>query len=379
MAIDFTFNDEQQLIQNTAREFFARRFPPSVARRYEGSEEEFPHDLWQEMAGLGWLGMTFPEAYEGLACSALDVYGLYVELGRTLAPVPLLEAVAIGGGLVARLGSDAQKSALLPRIAAGEALLTLAITEADGLHGPEGITLEARAAGGGHALNGVKLLVPYVASAERLIVAARTGRGTGEAGVSLFLVDPKGAGVGIERLRNMGGYPLYAVTFDGAPGELLGPLDQAWEPLHEVLQAAAVFQSAMVVGAGERILEMTVGYAKERVQFGQPIGKHQAVQYLCTDVALQGHLTRVLALKAAWRIASGQPFLRDASLAKAQASKAAAAMTFAAHEVHAGVGFMNDYDLRLYTVRAKHWEYNLGDRGHHLDLAARQTEQITFV
>jgi len=174
----------------------------------------------------------------------------------------------------------------------------------------------------------------------------------------------------------MGGYPLYAVTFDGAPGELLGPADEAWEALNDVMLQAAVLQSAMVVGAGERVLDISTGYAKERVQFGQPIGKHQAVQYLCTDIAIEGQLTRLLALQAAWKIDAGRPFQREASLAKAQASKAAAAMTFAAHEVHAGIGFMIDYDLQLYTLRGKHWEYNLGDQRHHLELVARQTEEV---
>jgi alkylation response protein AidB-like acyl-CoA dehydrogenase len=378
MAIDLTLNDEQQLIENTAREFFAKRSPPELARKYENSEEEFPRDLWREMADLGWLGMSFPAEYDGLDCTFLDVFSIYVEMGRALAPAPLLDAVALGGALVAKLGSDAQKRALLPKIAAGDALVTLAFMEADGLYGAEGVTLPAKKGGDGYSLTGVKLLVPYVKSAERLVVAARTGGTSGEAGVSLFLVDPNSAGVSAERTKNIGGYPLYAVTFDGAPGELLGPADQAWEALNDVMLQAAVLQSAMVIGAGERVLDISTSYAKERVQFGQPIGKHQAVQYLCTDVAIEGQLTRLLALQAAWKIDGGLPFRREASLAKAQASKAAAAMTFAAHEVHAGIGFMIDYDLQLYTLRGKHWEYNLGDQRHHLDLVARQTKEITL-
>jgi|KBSSwiStaDraftv2_1062776.scaffolds.fasta_scaffold138106_2 3-oxocholest-4-en-26-oyl-CoA dehydrogenase beta subunit len=376
MAIDLTFNEEQQLIQNTAREFFAKRCPPDLARKYENSEDEFPREIWREMADLGWLGMNFPAEYDGLECSFLDMYGLYVEMGRTVAPTPHLEAVALGGALVARLGSDAQKRALLPKIAAGEALATLAFLEPDGLYGPEGVTLAATGAGSAYKLSGVKVLVPYVRSAERLVVAARTSGTSAEAGVSLFLVDPNGAGVSVERTANTGGYPLYAVSFDGAAGEPLGPVDAAWDALHEVMMQAAVLQSAMVVGAGERVLDISVGYAKDRVQFGVPIGKHQAVQYLCTDIAIQGQVTRLLALHAAWKIDSGQPFIREAALAKAQASKAAAAMTFAAHEVHAGIGFMKDYDLQLYTLRGKHWEFNLGDQRHHFDLAMRQTTRL---
>jgi alkylation response protein AidB-like acyl-CoA dehydrogenase len=175
----------------------------------------------------------------------------------------------------------------------------------------------------------------------------------------------------------MGGYPLYAVTFKDVAvkaTDALGPIGGGWAALDKVMMKAAVLQSAMVLGAGERVLDISVDYAKQRVQFGEPVGKHQAVQYLCTDVAIQAHVTRLLSLRAAWRIDSGRSFLREAALAKAAASKAAGAMTFAAHEVHAGIGFMSDYDLQLYTQRAKHWESNLGDRRYHLERVMAESE-----
>ncbi len=374
MAIDLNFNEEQQLICNTAKEFFAKRCPPELARKYENSTEDFPRELWKEIADLGWLGMTFPVEYDGLGCSFLDTYGIYVEAGRSLAPVPLLEAIGIGAALVARMGSADQKQALLPAIAAGDKLVTLAIMEPDGSYGANGVTLTAVKQGDGFVLDGTKLLVACAGTADRLIVAARTG-GAGEDGVTLFLVDPKAAGVSIERTKNIGGYPLYAVTLAKvavSAADVLGAVGKAWPATEAVMMQAAVLQSAMVVGAGERVLEIAVGYAKERVQFGQPIGRHQAVQYLCTDVAIALRNTSLLTLHAAWKIDSGQPFLREAALAKASASKASAKMTFAAHEVHAGIGFMIDYDLQLYTMRGKHWEYNLGDARHHYEIAVAQ-------
>lgn len=371
MAIDLTFNEEQQLIWNSAREFFAKRCPPELARKWENNAEEFPRDLWKEMAELGWLGMNFPADYDGLDCAFLDMWGIFVEAGRSVAPVPLVDAIAVGGGLVARLGSDAQKKALLPGIAAGDKLVTLALMEPEGAYGAEGVTMTATPRGDGYVLDGVKLLVPCVGSADRLIVAARTS-GAGEDGVSLFLVDPKAQGVSAERTQIMAGYPVYAVEFKGvavAAADVLGSVGKAWEALNETLMKAAVLQAAMVAGAGEKVLEIAVNYARERVQFGVPIGKHQAVQYLCTDIAMAQHNTRLLALHAAWRIDAGESFLREAALAKASASRAAAKMTFAAHEVHAGIGFMIDYDLQLYTMRGKYWESNLGDARHHLELA----------
>ena len=371
MAIDLNFTEQQQLIQKTAHDFFQRYSPPALVRRYENSDEEFPRDLWRQMAELGWLGMSFPAAHGGLECSFLDMYVLYIELGRHLVPCPHLETVALAGELVAALGDEAQKARILPAIAEGEAILACAIMEPEGLYGPAGVAMPARRDGQRYVLDGVKVLVPYGQSADWLVCAVRTGgMPSSPEGVSLFLVGAHAPGVSMERTLSMSGYPLYAVTFTEVAVEAadaLGEVGGAWPTLHAVMMKAAVLQAAMVVGAGERVLEMSVAYAKERVQFGEPIGKHQAVQYLVTEIAMQAHRTRQLALHAAWRIDSGRTFLREASLAKATASRAAAVMTFSAHEVHAGIAFIVDYDLQLYTQRAKHWESHLGDQRYHLE------------
>jgi alkylation response protein AidB-like acyl-CoA dehydrogenase len=377
MAIDLNFNEQQRLIQETAQQFFASNCLPSVVRKYENSEDPFPRDLWRKMAKLGWLGMCFPEKYEGLGCSFIDLYALYIEFGRHLVPSPHLDTVALGGALVAKLGDEGQKSRILPAISRGEAILSLAIMEPDGLYGPEGVVLAARPRGDGFVLSGIKVLAPYAGQANWLVCPVRTGAGNGPDGISIFLIDQHAPGVSMERTMNMAGYPLYTVTFADvtvSAADALGSIDLAWPALNEEMMKAAVLQSAMVIGAGERVLDITVAYAKERVQFGEPIGKHQAVQYLTTDVAIQGHTARLLALQAAWRIDSGRSFLREASLAKAAANKAAAGMTHASHEVHAGIGFMIDYDLQLYTMRCKHWEYNLGDARYHLERAMVESE-----
>jgi alkylation response protein AidB-like acyl-CoA dehydrogenase len=162
----------------------------------------------------------------------------------------------------------------------------------------------------------------------------------------------------------MAGLPLYAVVFKSVRvlgGDVLGRVGGGWAALNSAQMKAAVLQSAMVVGAGERVLEFTADYARTRVQFGEQIGKHQAVQYLVTDISMHAHNADLLALQAAALIAEGRPFLREAAFAKAAASRAAHAITFASHEVHAGIGFMEDYDLHLFTRRGKHWEFNLGD------------------
>lgn len=368
MAINLQFSEEQELIRRSARQFFDAEFTPDDVRKHQNNPDEYPAAVWRKMAELGWLGMPYAEDHGGVEAGYLDMYPLYLELGRSLATVPHLETVVLAGGLVQALGTDAQKDAILPAIAEGRSIVTPAFMEPDGTYGAEGIRLAATKGGSGHQLNGVKILVNFAGKADRLLVAARSG-GSGTSGVSLFLVDPKGGGVTLERTPNSAGLPLYAVTFKDAAGELLGPEGGAWPALDEAILKGGVLQAAMVAGAGERILDMTVEYANTRVQFGTPIGKHQAVQYLASDVAIHRHNTDLLALHAAWKIDQGLPFARDAAFAKAAASKAIAHMTWASHEVHAGIAFMNDYDLQLYTLRGKHWEFNLGDYRYCLDKA----------
>lgn len=370
MAIDLSFGPQERLIQETVRALFQSECPISLVRDCERAGTTYAAELWRQMADAGWLAMGFPGEYEGLECSFLDQFVLYVEMGRSLAPVPHLETVALAGALICDLGADPQKRALLPAIGSGDAICTLAMMEAEGAFGPESINLVAEQIDGGFRLRGCKTLVPYAADAAKLICVARTGGAGPSGGISLFLVDSSVAGVEVEHTPNIAGYPLYTVSFDGVRAsktELLGEQDRAWPALDRVMTKAAVLQSAQVIGAGERVLEMSVEYAKTRRQFGNAIGKYQAVQYLATDIALDLKATRLLALQAAWRIHTGKSYMREAALACASASKAAAAMTFAAHEIHAGIGFMADYDLQLYTRRAKHWEWNLGDARYHLE------------
>lgn len=375
MGIDLTLTEEQELIGRTANEFFEKNCPSSLVREYEATASDYPSELWTKMAELGWLGMPFPEACGGLGLGTLDMYPLLVEMGRHLVPCPYLDTVALAGELICSIGSESQKKTLLPGIAAGEIIVAPAIMEADGSYGPKGIQLQAQHTGSGFELTGAKTLVACAGAAQWLLCAARTDPNPAD-GISLFLVDPTTSGISMERTPNIAGYPLYAITFDSVsvPADaVVGQTGSAWPSLYQAMMKAAVLQSAMVIGAGERVLEMTTNYAQEREQFGQAIGKYQAVQYLCTDIAIHYHQTSLLTLQAAWRIDAGESFLREAALAKASASRAAAAMTFAAHEVHAGVAFISDYDLQLYTRRAKHWEYNLGDLRYHLDRACAES------
>jgi alkylation response protein AidB-like acyl-CoA dehydrogenase len=375
--MDLEFSPEQEQIRTTAADFFARNCP--LARVRELEESELGHDPahWRRMGELDWIGLTWPERWGGADGALLDLYPIYLELGRSLAPNPHLASAVIAGEALVRSGSDAQRARLLPKMARGECIVAPALLERRGDWGPAGIELSARAEGSGFRLDGAKILVPYAHVAAEILVAARTSP-SAEDGVTLLLVEPGAGGVKVERLPNIAGYPLFALRFDAARvgrDAVVGEVDRGWSALLPVLDRATVLQCAEIVGGGDRVLEIAVQYAKDRQQFGQPIGRFQAVQYLCSDIAIAAHLSSLLARQAAWRIDAGLPHRREVSLAKAYASDAAQLMVRQAQEVLAGHAFMLENDLQLYTRRAKHWEFNLGDARWHRDAAVAAIER----
>ncbi|TYK44428.1 acyl-CoA dehydrogenase family protein [Actinomadura decatromicini] len=354
--MDVAPEDRQAELAEVARRLFAARCPTDVVRDLEGSPDGHSPDLWREMARLGWLGLGQPGTGSGIA----DLVALYTEMGRALVPSPHLpSAVVAAQALVAAGGRDA----LVAEMAAGEAIVVPALAEESGEYDPDALTVRAEPDGGGHRLSGTKLLVPFAHVASRLLVAARAPEG-----VTLFLVDP--ADCAVERLPNIAGHPLFAVTFDGvtAPADtLVGSPGAGHDLLGPALDRAAVLRCAEIAGAGEALLEMTVRYAKEREQFGQAIGRFQAVQYLCSDIAIDGHLTALLARQAAWALDRGGAARREVAAAKAYGGRAAQRVVHCAHEVHAGMAFMLESDVQLFTRRAKHWEYDLGGQARHED------------
>lgn len=368
MAIDLSFDEDQLLLHQSVADFFQRRCPLTVVRELEESPAGYSPEMWREMGELGWLGITFPEEYGGTGGTILDLLPVYEEMGRSLVPSPHLDTVVVVAETIIAAGSEAQKQRLLPAIAAGDYVASLAIVEPDGSFGPSGLTFTATRRGAEHVLSGTKLLVAYAPSAQSFLCVARTSGDRGADGVSLFLVDAATPGVSWTPLPNIAGHPLYAVSFDdvAVPADaVVGELGGGWDPLSAAITKAAVLQTATIVGAAGAVLNMTNQYAKDRNQFGGPIGRYQAVQYMVTDVLLDMHRADLLTKQAAFRIAAGRPYAREAAIAISFGKRACAHLHRQAHEVHAGVAFMLQHDLTLYSRRAKFWENNLGDARYH--------------
>jgi 3-oxocholest-4-en-26-oyl-CoA dehydrogenase beta subunit len=367
--MDIDLEQHQVDLADTARRFFTARATISAVREWEASEQGFASALWTDMADLGWLRIGHQESVGGAGGGVLELSVIYQAMGRTLAPVPHLESAVIGAGVLAAAGTPAARDLLEP-VLAGTSIVTPALAEDDTGFGPESVAMPgALEADGSLRLAGSKILVGYANSASHLIVAARTAPPSAAAsGITLALVEVAAPGVALTRLPNLAGYPLYAATFDqvrvGAHA-VLGQVHGGWELLEPVLDRAAVLRAAQIQGAAERLLELSVDYAERRTQFGQAIGHYQAVQYLCSDIAINAHLTALMVRYAAGLLDAGLPAGKAVSEAKAQASMTARLAPERAHAVHAGIAFILDFDVQLFTRRCRHWELDIGDERYH--------------
>lgn len=361
--MDLTFSEDQQMIQAAARDFLIKECPPAYVRAMEQDEKGYAPEQWRKMAELGWMGLAFAEEYGGTGCGFLELCVLLEEHGRFRLPGPFFATVVLTGLAIAGFGSETQKSAYLPAVAAGERIMSYAETEAGGGWDASGIMLAARAEQGDFVLDGAKLFVPYAAAADVLLVAARTG-GSGEHGVTLFLVDAGSAGIGFAPLRTIGSDHLYAVRFEGVRVSrscMLGELDRGWPLVEAIRRRGAAGLCAEMAGGAQRVLEMTLEYATQRNQFGKPIGSFQAVQHHCADMAVDVLGARLLAYEAILRLSEGLDAVAEVFMAKAWASEAYQRVCGLSHQIHGAIGFTKEFDLQLYSRHARSAELSFGD------------------
>ncbi|MBI4200716.1 MAG: acyl-CoA/acyl-ACP dehydrogenase [Chloroflexi bacterium] len=373
--MDLGFTESQQMLRSSAREFLERECPTSLVRAMEQDDRGYTPDLWREMAELGWLGLAIPEQYGGMGLSYLDLALLLEETGRALLPGPFFSTVVLGAMTLLEAGSQEQKQDLLPKIAQGQLIATLALTEPSATYTPSGVHTTARATGDHYVLNGTKLFVPDAQVADVLIVAARTRSAPDPAqGVTLFLVDARSPGVRIVPLKTIAGDKQAEVQLQDAAvlaSSVVGRSDQGWAAVSRVLDMAAVGKCAEMLGGADRVLEMTVGYVKERVQFGRPVGSFQAVQHHCANMATDVEGCRYVTYQAAWRVSERLPAATEVAIAKAWVSDAYQRVCALAHQCHGAIGFTSEYDLQLFTRRGKTAQVAYGDSDHHRELVAQ--------
>jgi len=374
--MNFGFNEEQELLRSTARKFFENECGSDTVRRLMETPEGISPDLWTKLAEQGWLGLVYPEAYDGMGLGLVDLVVLMEEMGRAVVPGPYFSAVLLGGLAIAEAGSEAQKKEWLPKIAAGDRRVALAWMEPSAQLGPAGVTLTAVEKGGKYTLSGTKLFVHDAHTADALVVAARTRPGAGADGVSLFLV-PKGTkGLEVTLLPTMDQTrKLCEVAFSDVtigPDALLGAAGAGWAPLARVLDRATVALCAEMCGGAQKVLDMTVEYAKIRQAFGRPIGSYQGVKHRAADMLVDVENSKSITYYAAWALDEDTAEAPLAvSMAKAYVSDAYRRVAAAGIQLHGGIGFTWEHDLHLYFKRAKGSEFTFGDATHHRERVAQ--------
>jgi alkylation response protein AidB-like acyl-CoA dehydrogenase len=374
--MNFGFNDEQELLRSTARKFFENEVASETVRRLMETPEGMSRELWAKLAEQGWLGLVFPDQYDGMGLGLVDLVVLMEEMGRAVVPGPYFSAVLLGGLSILEAGNEAQKKEWLPKIAAGDKRVALAWMEPSAQLGPGGIALTAVEKGGRYTLSGSKLFVHDAHTADALVVAARTKPGAGADGVSLFLV-PKGtSGLAVTLLPTMDQTrKLCEVTCSdvtvGAEA-LLGQAHSGWAPLARVLDHATVALCAEMCGGAQKVLDMTVEYAKIRQAFGRPIGSYQGVKHRAADMLVDVENSKSITYYAAWALDEGVAEAPLAvSMAKAYVSDAYRRVAAAGIQLHGGIGFTWEHDLHLYFKRAKGSEFTFGDATHHRERVAQ--------
>ncbi|MFU8795926.1 MAG: acyl-CoA dehydrogenase family protein [Dehalococcoidia bacterium] len=368
----FSLTEEQEMLKKTARDFLAEKCSKTFVRQMEESEVGYSKDIWQEMAELGWMGLAFPEQYGGGGMSFLDLAVLLEEMGRACLPGPFFSTVVLGGLTILDACSGEQKQRYLPGAISGDSILTMALHEPDIRHYDAlSMTVDATPDGEGYRISGTSVFVPDAHVSDHLLCVASTRP---EDGIAVFAIDAGSAGISYSPLSAIGGDKLFEVSFDRVSvprsNMLAGP-EHGRRAVQKVLERAAVASCCQVVGIMQRVLEMTVDYARERKQFDRPIGSFQVIQHYCAEMATDVDGARFCTYRAAWMLSKGLACAGEVATAKVWTGEASRRVLDRAHQIHGAIGVTMEHDLHFYTRRAKAAELVFGDADFHRETIAR--------
>jgi alkylation response protein AidB-like acyl-CoA dehydrogenase len=373
--VRFSFSDEQEELRQTVRRFLEDRSPPGEVRRLMETPEGCDRDVWRQLCGeLGLAAVHIPEEYGGQGFSFAELGIVLEEAGRALLCAPYFASIALAANAILNAATETRKKELLPGLASGETIATLALAEPDGRWDAAGVALTAAPADGAFRLDGTKSFVLDGHTADLIVVVARQPGSSGEDGLSFFTVPGDAGGLERRLLSTVDATRKQArLEFRGVRAEPLGELGAGAPALARTLDQAAIALANEMVGGAQKVLEATVDYAKVRVQFGRPIGSFQAIKHRCADLLLDVELAKSAAYYAAAAAAEGDEELPAlASLAKSFCSDAYLKAAAENIQLHGGVGFTWEDDAHLYFKRAKSSEVFLGDPTYHRELLAQR-------
>jgi len=368
--MNFAFSEEQEELRKTVRAFLDQKSPDTEVRRLMETEDGYDPAVWKQMGEqLGLQGLIIPEDFGGSGYTYVELGVVLEEMGRSLLCAPYFSTVVLAANTLIHSGDEAAKGEYLPGIASGETIATLAFTEPSGKWDEAGITLPATKSGDGWTVTGTKSFVLDGATANLILVAARTDKG-----VSIFAVDSGASGLTRTPLSTMDQTRKQAkLEFSNTPAKLIGTEGDGWKTLSTVLDLAAVGLAAEEVGGAQKVLDMSVEYAKVRIQFGRPIGSFQAIKHKCADMLLEVESAKSAAYYGMWCAAEMNDELPSvASLAKAYCSEAYFHAAAENIQIHGGIGFTWEHPAHLYFKRAKSSELLFGDPTYHRELLAQR-------
>ena len=367
--MDLSLSEDQQAIADLAGRIFSEKLPPSRLRDIETDPAGrwFADDVWNELAKADLLGVCLPESVGGGGYGFMEACLILEQLGRNVAPLPLMPTLVLGALPIARFGSDEQKQQLLPGVIDGSVLLTAALFEAGEYVVPTVPATTATPDGGGWRLDGEKILVPAAHLATKILVPARANGSVG-----VFLVDPSGEGVELERNEAINDEPVYLLRLTGAAGEPLGAVERGDEIVDWITARAIAALCSIQAGVCEGALRLTATYVSEREQFGSKIGTFQAVAQRIADAYIDTEAIRLTAIQAAWRLSEELPADDEVHIGKFWASFGGDRVVHAAQHLHGGVGVDLDYPIHRYFRWSKVIELTLGTATEHLRLLGQR-------
>jgi len=368
--MDLDFSQEQEMLRKSVAEFLGKECPFDAVRELEESEKGYSPGLWKKMAQLGWMEACFPEAYGGYGESFFDIIIIMEEIGKKAYPSPFFSTVVLCGQTILEGGSEEQKKDLLGKIAAGKLIMALAQQEEDASFDPAEVAMPAELAGDQYILNGTKMFVQDANVADKLIVAARSSEG-----VTLFLVNAGDPGISCRKLNTIGKDNICRVDFKDVKvsrDDLIGEAGKGAEILEKMSQQAVVAKCAEMVGGAQESLEMTNSYAKQREQYGTPIGGFQIMQHYLADMKIGYETCANYLYRVAWMVDEGIATVLATSVLKAEVNKQYKFITEKGVQIHGGIGTTREFNIGLFYRRAKAFEFVLGDADYHTERVAQE-------
>ena len=369
MNIDLTLSESEEMLKKTGLDFMRRDAPKEVVQALQETDTGYTEELWQKAVGMGWTGIIIPERYGGTGNSLTSAGVLFEALGTGPLPGPYFSSGILGSLIILESGDEEQKQSVLPAIAAGKEIVTLALTEPDYSWEPGAVQTTATSKNGDFVLDGLKLFTNDAQAATHLIVVARTGKGADPAkGLSLFLVDSKSDGVSMRRLPGFLSGRTFEVKLDSVKvprSAMLGDKNEGWQALKQGIAKSIPVLCAYKVGGCQAVFESALEYSRVRVQFGKPIGRFQRVQDMIIEMVNHADAARWTTYEALWKLDTQRPAAESVHLAKAVTSEAYWEACTLAHRVISGISYAKDHPVSFHTRASRSLYSFLGDPSYH--------------